>query len=132
MYQIVKKVWNGFLSDHSQAGQLFSAIEQHDQQKLLALIVLNRALIEQSNARGNTPLMDAVIGKNYDAMRLLIQHGAKINRKDCDGWTAYSWAVFVQDREAQKILAKAGRTVAVCDSEDISGAAFGMMASGAV
>jgi ankyrin repeat protein len=67
--------------------------------------------------------MDAVIGKKYEAMRLLLLHGADINQRDQDGWTAKSWALsFIQDKEAQSILSK---TSVLCETDDISGAVWG-------
>ena len=125
----IKSLWKHFLDSTMSETERFSrAIETHDHQKMLAMMVLNPALTEQSDARGVTALMNAVICKNYEAIRLLILHGANINRKDPDGWTAFSWAVFVQDREAQKILSKAGRSVVVSRSDDLSGAMMGTMA----
>ena len=125
----IKSLWNRFLENTLDETERFSkAIETHDHQKMLAMMVLNPALIEQSDARGVTSLMSAVICKNYEAIRLLILHGADVNRKDPDGWTAFSWAVFVRNREAQKILLRAGRSVAISRSDDLSGAMVGSMA----
>jgi len=104
------------------ADQLFSAIDKRDHHKLLALIITDRNLIDHPS-RGLTPLMDATISKNYDAMRLLIQHGANINARDGDGWTAKSWAIFIRDKMAQRILSKAS---VLSSSDDISGATFGL------
>ena len=105
------------------ANQRFSAIDKRDHHKLLALIITDRNLIDHPNSRGLSPLMDATIRKNYDAMRLLIQHGANVNASDGDGWTAKSWAVFIQDKTAQRILSKAS---VLSRSDDISGATFGL------
>ncbi len=105
------------------ANQLFSAIDKRDHHKLLAFIITDRSLLEQPSSKGLTPLMDATISKNYDAMRLLIQHGANVNASDGDGWTAKSWAVFIQDKTAQRILSKAS---VLSRSDDISGATFGL------
>jgi len=105
--------------------KLFEAIDAKDNQRVLALIVFHGEMLNAANERGLTPLMDAVISKNYDAMRLLILHGVDVNHRDPDGWTAKSWAIFIQDREAQRILSKAS---VVSHSDDISGAVFGSMA----
>lgn len=105
--------------------KLFTAINADDNDKVLALIVMDKSILTQTNERGLTPLMDAVIGKKYNAMRLMLLHGVNMNQQDQDGWTAKSWAVFIQDKEAQKILAKAS---VVCNTDNISGALFGSIA----
>ena len=105
--------------------KLFAAIDAGNIDKVLALIVYAPGLLRCTNGNGLTALMDAVISKEYDIMRLLLRHGANPAQRDQDGWTAYSWAVFIQDKEAQKILSKASRYSVVSNSDDISGALFG-------
>ena len=105
--------------------KLFEAIDKDDLDKVLALIVYDRSILQCTNKNGLTPLMDAVIGKKYDAVRLLLLHGADVNQRDQDGWTAKSWAMFIQDKEAQKILSKAS---VLSDTDDISGIIFASMA----
>ena len=36
---------------------------------------------------GLTPLHQAVLEENVDAVRLLIEHGADVNKQDSDSWT---------------------------------------------
>ena len=105
--------------------KLFAAIDREDLEKILAYIVYDKTVMQLTNRSGLTPLMDAVIGKKYDAMRLLLLHGANANQVDKDGWSAKSWAIFIQDKEAQKILSKAS---VVSNSDNISGAVFASMA----
>ncbi len=100
--------------------KLFDAIDRKENDKVLALMLL----LQQTNERGLTPLMDAVLSKNYDAMRLMLRHGANPNQTDVDGWSAKSWAVFIQDRTAQRILSKASVLIR---SEDVSGVMFSMV-----
>jgi len=104
--------------------KLFDAIDRKENDKVLALIVYAPLLLQQTNERGLTPLMDAVLSKNYDAMRLMLRHGANPNQTDMDGWSAKSWAVFIQDRKAQRILSKVS---VLTRSDDLSGAVFGVM-----
>lgn len=120
----LQELWQT-LTGTTPAEKLYDAIEKRDHQKLIALIITDRSLLEHRNSRGLTPLMDATISKNYDAMRLLIQHGADVNARDEDGWTAKSWAVFIQDREAQRILSKIS---ILSKSDNVSGAALGLTA----
>jgi len=105
--------------------KLFEAIDKGDLEKVLALIVYDKSILQCTNKNGLTPLMDAVIGKKYDVIRLLLLHGADISQRDQDGWTAKSWAVFIQDKTSQRILSKAS---VLCQSDDISGVAFGLTA----
>ena len=86
------------LSIKNPLSKLFAAIDKGDSSKILALIVWDKSLLVKTNKRGLTPLMDAVIGKKYDVIRLLLLHGADINQRDQDGWTAKSWATFYKTR----------------------------------
>ncbi len=104
--------------------KLFNAIDKGDTEKVLALIVYDRSLLQRRNSNGLTPLMDAVIGKQYDVIRLLLLHGADVNQRDQDGWTAKSWAMFIQDKKSQSMLSKIS---ILCDTDDISGALWGSM-----
>ena len=72
--------------------KLFEAIDRGKNDKVLALIVYDNRILRCTNRNGLTPLMDAVIGNKYEAMRLLLLHGADANQRDQDGWTAKSWA----------------------------------------
>jgi len=108
--------------------KLFLAIDTGDTDKVLAMIVYAPNLLSFTNRNGLTPLMDATISKQYDIMRLLLLHGANVGQRDRDGWTAYSWAIFIQDMEAQKILSKASRYNVVSNSDNISGTVFASMA----
>jgi len=121
MFNFIKNITFHLSDDTS---KLYTAIARCDHIKLLALIVSNPALANISGGRKLTPLMDAVLSKNYEAMRLLIRHGADMNRADSDGWTAKSWAIFVQDKTAQRILSK---NSVLIRSPHSSGAAFGAM-----
>ncbi|MEK7691152.1 MAG: ankyrin repeat domain-containing protein [Bdellovibrionota bacterium] len=53
---------------------------------------------------GQTPLIWAVIGQKTDAVRALVEAGAKTNREDDFGRTAYQWAVFLGNQELQDLL----------------------------
>jgi len=102
----------------------FDAITNNRHEEISDFIINNPELLESCNDRGLTPLMHAVASKNHDAMKILLSNGANATVADSDGWTAYSWAVFIQDREAQKILS--GYTSVLISSCDVNGAVFGM------
>ncbi len=80
---------------------LIEAIRDHDRERLLALVESSK-LVDRPDDRGVTPLMHAVIAKNYEAIDLLLEHGADANAVDEDGWGAKAWAWFLNDREAMK------------------------------
>jgi ankyrin repeat protein len=115
------------LSIKSPLKKLFASIDRGDVSKILALIVWDNSLLSQTNEKGLTPLMDATIGKKYDVMHLLLLHGANMSQTDEDGWTAKSWAVFIQDKEALKILS---RVSVLSNTDDVSGVVFGLTAWG--
>jgi len=102
----------------------FDAISNNRHEEISDFIINNQELLESCNDRGLTPLMHAVASKNHDAMKMLLSNGVNATIADSDGWTAYSWAVFIQDREAQKILSR--YTSVLINSRDVSGVVFGM------
>jgi len=104
--------------------RLFKAIDCGDTEQVLALIVYDRSILKSKNRNGLTPLMDAVIGKQYDVIQLLLLHEVDVNQRDEDGWTAKSWAIFIQDKKSQSMLSKVS---VLCDTDNISGALWGSM-----
>ena len=80
---------------------LIEAIRDHDHERTLALVE-DPKLVDRPDERGVTPLMHAVIAKNYNAIDLLLVHGADPNAVDEDGWGAKAWAWFLDDKEAMK------------------------------
>ena len=80
---------------------LIQAIRDHDHKTALSLIE-NPKFVNRPDERGVTPLMHAVIAKNYNAIDLLLLHGADANAVDEDGWGAKAWAWFLDDKEAMR------------------------------
>lgn len=81
---------------------LIRAIRDGDRERIVASIESAPELVNRPDDRGVTPLMHAVIAKNYEAIDLLLEHGADANAVDEDGWGAKAWAWFLNDREAMK------------------------------
>jgi ankyrin repeat protein len=54
------------------------------------------------------PLADAVMNKDFPAMRALIKRGADVKTPQADGSTALHWAAYWDDAEAADLLLKAG------------------------
>jgi ankyrin repeat protein len=57
---------------------------------------------------GQTPLMVAVQGRNYDAIYMLVNFGANVNMCDSYGRTALSLARDASDSVSVSILIRAG------------------------
>lgn len=49
--------------------------------------------VNEKDAYGFTPLIEATIKNNIEVAQLLLQHGAKIDQEDISGQTALQWAV---------------------------------------
>ncbi len=60
---------------------------------------------------GRTMLMEAVIQKEYDLMKLLIDHGADPNIRDKRNWTALHFAAQNYDLRATQLLVEVGADV---------------------
>ena len=71
---------------------------------------------------GRTPLTAAVSGHHVDIVRLLIERGADVNRKDETGRTPlhYAAAVDFGDTAIAELLLKAGARPDVGDSERVT------------
>ncbi len=67
---------------------LIEAIRDDDGEKIAVLIESSPELVNKPDERGVAPLMHAVIAKNYEAIDLLLEHGADANAVDEDGWGA--------------------------------------------
>ncbi|KAK3093691.1 hypothetical protein FSP39_018947 [Pinctada imbricata] len=60
------------------------------------------------NDAGLTPLHQAVLDGNITAVRLLIQHGAEVNRQDEDSWTPLHAACAEGHADIARLLLKHG------------------------
>ena len=65
---------------------------------------------------GWTPLMNAAVRGNVEVIRLLLDHGADIQKKDADGRTALHNATYHDYDEAASLLVKRGAYLHVKDS----------------
>lgn len=106
--------------------KLFSAIRKQENNLVISYITAGPSLIESVDYRGITPLMQAVAVRNYAVIQYLLQVGVDTSRRDSDGWTARTWATFINDKKAKTILAN--KSAILIDSSDNSGAIFGLMA----
>jgi uncharacterized protein len=65
------------------------------------------------NAAQNMPLHAAAAGRNRDAVRILLEHGADVNARQEGGWTALHAASQNGDAEMVRLLIAAGADVQV-------------------
>ncbi len=63
------------------------------------------------NPMQNTPLHAAAAGRNQDAVRMLLEHGAEVNARQEGGWTALHAASQNGDVETARVLIAAGADV---------------------
>ena len=63
------------------------------------------------NGMHNTPLHAAAAGRNRDAVRVLLEHGAEVNAPQEGGWTALHAAAQNGDAEMVRLLIAAGADV---------------------
>jgi len=64
-----------------------------------------------TNAMKNAPLHAAAAGRNHDAVRILLEHGADANARQEGGWTALHQAAQNGDLETARLLIAAGADV---------------------
>lgn len=84
----------------------FDAIRTHKQRKLKLILKCYPSLIKVKNPLGLNGLMQAVASRNYEAITTLLQFRIDTNVMDEDGWTAKSWAIFMNDHESLNRLSK--------------------------
>lgn len=85
-----------------------------NQHKLVALALANGADVnEGSGYWHNTPLMQAARSGDTDTVRLLLDAGADVNRRNAGGMTALSWATCSNHPEIVSLLLSAGALVNV-------------------
>lgn len=81
------------------ADDINRVIRQGDVPRLKSLITTTTVNITDGEAR--TPLFAAIIAKNTDAIKWLIEQGADINQQDRTGWTPLHFAV--QEKQADTV-----------------------------
>jgi ankyrin repeat protein len=65
-------------------------------------------------------LADAVMKRNMQAVRALLQRKADVNARQVDGTTALHWAVRLDDLETADLLIRAGANVSVANREGVT------------
>ncbi len=88
------------------AKPLCAAISKGDLDAVKVMIGYG-ADVNETTARGMTPLMYAAMYNNTEIMDLLIQKGAELDKKDYKGFTALDHAKSSNSNEAVLLLTKA-------------------------
>lgn len=80
------------------------AINNHKPKELQTLIARHAFVLQQIDDKGANGLIRAVIAQNYEAIAIFKRSGIEQNFCDQDGWSARTWALFLQDQEALRAL----------------------------
>jgi ankyrin repeat protein len=82
--------------------------------------VLALLLSAQGFAAASSDIADAVMNRNKDAVRSLLQKKADVNGTQVDGSTALHWAVRADDVETADLLIHAGANVSAANREGVT------------
>ena len=81
--------------------------------------VLALLLSAETFALASSDIADAVMNRNKDAVRSLLQKKADVNAAQVDGTTALHWAVRADDVEMADLLIRAGANVSAANREGV-------------
>jgi len=84
------------------------AVRKFDTERVIELVLDEKINIDAANERGVTALHEAGIDGNIVCMKVLVNHGAKINESDCEGFTPLDYAVFAGNFECAAYLIEKG------------------------
>jgi uncharacterized protein len=97
---------------------IFHLILSKDESSVSRLLLKNRAIINEVDKMGRTPLMEAVIQRQLDICRVLVQAGSNVNAREVRNWTALHFAAQEYDYEIVKYLIANGAEI---NAEDVDG-----------
>lgn len=80
------------VDDTGQAPLRYAAVSWIDTEKKIELLLNAGADINHLSDDGSAALSDAAFHRNVAATRKLLAHGANVNNRDTQGYTALSWA----------------------------------------
>src|SRR5262249_22599527 len=78
--------------------------------KILAVVVL-AATVNAARPEGVSPVADAAMRKDADAVRTLVRQGGDVNAAQADGMTALHWIAMQGDADLARVLLYAGGNV---------------------
>ena len=95
---------------NTQTDALFHATVEGNTDMVKSLLSSPGADVNATDARGNTPLLEAARYGHDDICRVLIASGANLKAKDKDGKTALMLAVQGDHDQVVRVLKQAGET----------------------
>lgn len=91
---------------------LFSAIEENSSRELMEIIETHKIDVNLCrNPRGLPPLHRAVQRGAVDCVRVLLNHAANVNLRDCTNCRAINWAISARQFECIVLLVESGASV---------------------
>jgi ankyrin repeat protein len=115
--EILAKIAGGLDVNHRDPSTgmtlLATAAKMGNIELMQALLATKKAELEGTDNLGRTPLMQAAMSKNHEAVRFLLDAGANPTTRDNLGTTALSWAAWMGDAASVKELIDIGSDVEV-------------------
>jgi ankyrin repeat protein len=93
------------------------AVRDGDEEKVMALLKTNPALISSRDKDGDTPLHFAALNNDMPMIQLLLTNGADVNAVDYQGKTPLLMAVILNRKDAVELLLANGAYVNVWDND---------------
>jgi ankyrin repeat protein len=84
------------------------------------LMVLLAAIHVASAGAANSPMADAAMKQNREAVRSLLRQKADVNAPQVDGTTALHWAVRLDDLDTADLLIRAGAKVGATNRDGVT------------
>lgn len=97
---------------------IFQSIISNDKGAVERFLLNEKAIVNEIDRMGRTPLMEAVIQRNLDICSILVKSGANVNAREMRNWTALHFAAQEYDSDIASYLIVNGAEI---DAEDSDG-----------
>ncbi len=109
-----------WLRDRGVKPNFFDAVGLGDTNTIVAFLSTNQSLANATYAHDQTMLMFAASARQRDSARVLIEHGAKIDAENPQGWTALHVACACGAVEVADELVRAGGRIDARESDGLA------------